>query len=291
MLRSFLRPGQPRGLCFVRRSRMYLFLALFCGLWALPEAWAARQGNYLAPGMALPGGNDENWRKASAMAELSGSPWPGVIDHLLERRPSEASRSWPGVDININYPSFGHRKIDADIRQWVSEIADAYETNLYMAPRGSEGGSAELARYGLWGSYSVSRPSQNAVSVTFEIWNYSGTGDGNLDVLTLNYSLLTGQRLQFVDLFENPGEALSLMSSWSREQLAPRLGALRRARMLSDGTEPVAENFASITLGPKGVCINFQPWQVAPWDAGVQKVEMPLEKLLPASPLLAIWGR
>ena len=51
------------------------------------------------------------------------------------------------------------------------------------------------------------------------------------------------------------------------------------------------ENFASLTLVPEGVRMNFQPYQVAPWAAGAQKVTIPLEELLPARPLLRLWGR
>ena len=81
------------------------------------------------------------------------------------------------------------------------------------------------------------------------------------------------------------------MSAWSRQELARRFGAGRPAQMLKDGTEPLVENFSSLTLTPEGICINFQPYQVAPWAAGVQKVNMPLEELLQARPLLALWGR
>ena len=129
------------------------------------------------------------------------------------------------------------------------------------------------------------------MSITFEIWNYTGGAHGNLDIMTLNYSLITGQRLGLVDLFETPETALNLMSAWSRQELARRFGAGRPAQMLKDGTEPLVENFSSLTLTPEGICINFQPYQVAPWAAGVQKVNMPLEELLQARPLLALWGR
>ncbi|MBD5627090.1 MAG: DUF3298 domain-containing protein [Desulfovibrio sp.] len=237
-----------------------------------------------------------------AVAQLSGSQWPGVIDHLLQK-PLPASPSDPqGAEIHINYPSLGRPAVDADIRSWVTGIANAFEAHLDLSAPAlaeSESGGAAGAEpdadaspaFELWGSYSISRPSDAAISITFEIWNYIGANPGNLDILTLNYSLLTGQRLAFMDLFEKPEIALRLMSDWSRKELAPRLGATTRLAVLEAGTAPLVENFSSLTLTPEGVCINFQPYQVAPWAAGVQKVEMPLEALLPAGPLLALWGR
>ncbi|MDE7240943.1 RsiV family protein [Desulfovibrio sp.] len=240
-----------------------------------------------------------------AAAQISGSQWPGVINHLLQRPLPGTTADGQEADIHIDYPSFGIPAIDADVRAWVSGIANAFAAHLDLSRAGIPGASLtpvhdpmeaddapdQRPTFELWGSYSISRPSDAAVSITFEIWNYAGTPQGNLDILTLNYSLITGQRLAFMDLFEKPETALALMSAWSRRELAPRLGASVRLRMLDDGTAPLVENFSSLTLTPQGICINFQPYQVAPWAAGVQKVEMPLEALLPAGPLLALWGR
>ncbi|MBD5538819.1 MAG: DUF3298 domain-containing protein [Desulfovibrio sp.] len=240
-----------------------------------------------------------------AAAQISGSQWPGVINHLLQK-PLPGSPADPqGADIHIDYPSVGSPAVDADIRAWVTGIANAFEAHLDLSrPDLPDVGmppvhdvmeadtpADQRPAFELWGSYSISRPSDAAISITFEIWNYTGALQGNLDILTLNYSLLTGQRLAFMDLFEKPETALTLMSDWSRKELAPRLGATTRLAMLEAGTAPLVENFSSLTLTPEGICINFQPYQVAPWAAGVQKVEMPLEALLPAGPLLALWGR
>lgn len=251
-------------------------------------------------------------RRQSAITELSGSPWPGVIDHLLQKAGREDGAR---AGVHINYPSLGNPLIDADIRHWVEGLAQAFENHLDLqssvqfAPGESleqEAGpflqdndlysdfsvssGVQDKSFELWGDYSISRPSQSAVSITYELWNYTGQPQGNLDVLTLNYNLHNGQRLGLVDIFENPDRALELMSEWSRKTLETRLGNLRRP-MLELGTEPLVENFSSLTLVPDGICINFQPLQVAPLEAGIQKVVMPLEALLPASPLLSLWDR
>ena len=118
-----------------------------------------------------------------------------------------------------------------------------------------------------------------------------GDSQGNLDVITLNFNMLTGQRLGLVDIFEDPDAALAIMSAWSRKILTPRLGGMRQQQMLRTGLTPVPENFASLTLIPSGIRINFQPYQVAPGMAGAQKVDIPLEELLPAHPLLLLWGK
>lgn len=229
---------------------------------------------------ASPGGSD------AAAAIISGSRRPGILDHQLIRsnRPDKP-------EINISYPSVGSREIDADIRQWATGIADVFEETLSATAYAPGAHQSQVSPYELWGSYSLTRPSPAALSITFEIWTYTGGAHGNLDIITLNYSLLTGQRLGLVDIFEDSEAALALMSAWSHKQLAPRLGGVRQEQTLRDGLMPVPENFASLTLTPEGVRINFQPYQVAPWAAGAQSVDMPLEELLPAKPLLRLWDK
>ncbi|SCM71233.1 conserved exported hypothetical protein [uncultured Desulfovibrio sp.] len=237
-----------------------------------------RAGDQVAP--------EEQSARDSAAAIISGSRKPGIIEHQLVRDQSG------GPVINISYPSVGSKQIDSDIRQWVTGIASAFEQSCNNGSFGPGAGlDGERPPYELWGSYSVTSPSPAGLSITFEVWTYTGGAHGNLDVMTLNYSLLTGQRLGLVDLFEDPDAALHLMSTWSYKELSRRLGGMRQEQMLRTGLNPVPENFASLTLTPQGVRINFQPYQVAPWAAGAQKVDMPLDQLLPASPLLRLWGR
>ncbi len=258
--------------------------------------------------------NNSDSEKSEAMTTLSGSPWPGVIDHLLQSPADQNPDNHAGI--HINYPSLGNRSVDADIRAWVETIAATFQTYLdteafISSPvmetpdvtierflQDDDLNSEEAAKnikagsnFELWGTYTISRPSDSAISITFELWNYTSDNTGNLDIITLNYNLLNGQRLDFVDIFEKPDLALKLMSAWSREQLSGRLGEASRRSMLNSGTEPILDNFSSITLTPEGLRINFQPWQVTSWSAGIQKVDMPLEELMEAVPLLALWGK
>lgn len=243
----------------------------------------------------------------SATIAISGSPWPGVLDHLLERLPDQTTNQMSKPAIHINYPSLGNKTVDRDIREWVDSVASAFEEYLVIPELVQEEQNFEIGRFlldddlnlpaqieknfELWGNYQISRPSKNAVTIIFELWNYTGSEQGNLDILTLNYNLLSGQRLSFVDIFTHPDIALELMSSWTRKKLKDRFGGNMSNKNLEDGTMPLIENFSSLTLTPGGICINFQPWQVAEWAIGIQKVEMPLEALKDAEPLLALWDK
>ena len=140
-------------------------------------------------------------------------------------------------------------------------------------------------------TYRVIRPSPAALSVVFELWMDTGGVHPGLDVITLNYSLISEQRLSLVDVFEDTARALDVMSGYSRSVLAVRVGGGRVDQAIAAGTAPDPDNFANIALIPGGVRVYFQPYQVAPWSAGTQIVDIPLEKLKDARPLMDLWGR
>ncbi|QTO39740.1 RsiV family protein [Desulfovibrio desulfuricans] len=219
----------------------------------------------------------------TAAAIISGSRRLGIIEHQIVRTNREGK-----PDINLSYPSLGIRAVDANIREWATGIANAFE-ETFNSPGLYPDGNRPVPE--LWCSYSLSHPSDKALSITFEVWTYTGGAQGNLDIMTLNYSLLTGQRLGLVDIFEDPDAALAIMSARSRRELFQRLGGMRQEQYLRTGLNPVPENFASLTLTPSGIRINFQPYQVAPGMAGAQKVEIPIEELQPAHPLMLLWGK
>ena len=185
-------------------------------------------------------------------------------------------------------PRFPAGQAGHHVADWVERIASTFEAEL--APLALEWQEQELPPCELIGSYTLTRPSANALSIVFEIWTYTGGAHGNLDVIPLTYSLLSGQRLGLVDIFENVDKALEIMSAVSRKELATRLGGGRVDSMIHDGTEPLADNFSALALVPGGVRVYFQPYQVAPWAAGTQRVFIPLEKLAPAGPLHLLWG-
>ncbi|MDE7371318.1 MAG: DUF3298 and DUF4163 domain-containing protein, partial [Desulfovibrio sp.] len=147
-------------------------------------------------------------------------------------------------------------------------------------------------RYGVWdltGMYSLARPSPKVVSVIFNVYSYTGGAHGNLVITCRNYDLATGKRLDFADLFKDPEKALELMSAYARESLTKSLGEESDEEMIREGTAPELTNFGELALTPAGVTIQFQPYQVGPWSAGPQQVEMPLAALAAAGPEVAVW--
>lgn len=245
-------------------------------------------------------------RKAPAQETTSPRPGPGeslepgqvARHHLVQLRHIERFGRDGMPDIFVVYPSIGHDDVDRDIRLWMEHIVASFEADLSRpAPEVGHGAPAggwmppDPSLFSLSSTCRVTFPSSNAVSVTFELWMYTGAEHPSEDMITLNYSLITGQRLALVDMFEDVDTALSLLSGLCREELSRRVGQGRVNRQIAYGTEPLPENFASIELTPRGVRVLFQPYQVAGWEAGAQVVDIALEKLAAARPLPDLWGR
>ena len=191
--------------------------------------------------------------------------------------------------LSLNYPAFRVKAVDDDIRAWADGVIRSYEEDV----RSSIGADGEKpGSYGVWdltGMYTLERPSPKVVSVIFNVYSYTGGAHGNLVITCRNYDLASGKRLEFADLFKDPEKALTLMSAFARESLTRSLGEESDEEMIRDGTAPELDNFGELALTPAGVTIQFQPYQVGPWSAGPQQVEMSLADLAAAGPEAAVW--
>lgn len=262
-----------------RDSASFLTLPLACALTLLllcAPAKAAESAAGPAESTLAPAGT-ENAAPVQAV-------YPGVVNRQMTRGGSGQPQ------VSLWYPELGQPRIDAEIRQWAAATADAYEREVQEV--GDAPGEERPETYGMWdltGLFEISRPSDMAVSVTFNVYSYTGGAHGNLEITCLNYSLPAGRRLNLEDLFEHTEKALQLMSAWSQKELQRSLGEYADAEMIRDGVAPELKNFANLSLTPQGVRIEFQPYQVAPWAAGPQHVDMPLTELQAAGPKAHIW--
>lgn len=188
------------------------------------------------------------------------------------------------TDIDVSYPTFDNAAVTADIRQWAHHLVDAFRAGI-------EEEQPLPFKSTLKVGYTVSHPSDVALSITFDVYTYTGGAHGNLDLITLSYDLRDARRLSLENLFADPETALARMSAYAYARLSATLGDMHVEDMLRSGTTPDVDNYASIALIPGGIRIYFQPYQVAPWAAGPQHVDMPLEDLADAEPRAALWGR
>ena len=200
------------------------------------------------------------------------------------------------LNISYRWPILHITDIDDESAAFVKNQVAQFEE--FVTEMAAEMATSEsdldppLCTYELSVDYTLSMPSNMAVSILWEIWQYTGGAHGDLNLVSGNYDLQTGFPLLLEDLFVDPALAIVQFSRISRRELAARnteeqsLGDMYLA-----GTEPDNENFAVFTLTPTGVRVHFPPYQVGPWAAGIQSVDVSLEELSTARPKYVYWGR
>lgn len=210
--------------------------------------------------------------------------FPGVENRRLLRETEGEPQ------VSLWYPVFGNPLIDKDILKFIESEAKAFHEDVAEASGEDGEKPASYSTWDLSGIFSVERPSDRAISITFNIYMYSGGAHGNLGIDCLNYDLVNNRRLNFNDLFKDPQKALQLMSELTSKKLVRSLGEDADEEMIAEGTAPDPANFKNLTLTPNGLYVEFQPYQVGPWSIGPQRVELGLEELTPAQPAPSVWN-
>lgn len=217
---------------------------------------------------------------APALAHAAPSAGAGVPADMVISRSTR-----PMLKIEVHYPALGNPLIDEDLKEWATQLADNFESEF------AEENTETRVPYELSTTYALLRPaSDTTVTVVWEVASYTQGAHGNVDIVTSIYALPGGEPLSINDLFADLGTALNLLSERAYAQLSTTLGDMLDEDMLRGGTSPDPDNFSSVALIPGALRVFFQPYQVAPWAAGSQSVDIPLQDLEDAGPRLALWG-
>lgn len=270
-------------------ARLFVALSVCFSLVCLPAPAPAdpQETDEVSPAQA-PAGDASTPASAEAAAEGNSIQLQTRLFHI--------DASWPVVGI---------ARIDEESEAFVRGLAGSFEqqTTETAAELAMEFGKDDdrdfrlpaMFPYELNITYEVTHPSDRVVSLVWNVWSFTGGAHGQLDITTNNYDRSNGFPLLLEDLFLDPELAVLQFTRVSRQKLAePDEGTEGESfpdDMLRAGTEPTEENFHTFTLLPDGIRIYFQPYQVAPWAAGPQTVDVSLEELKAAKPRLEYWGR
>lgn len=223
--------------------------------------------------------------KAESEIDAEQKIYPGVENRLFKSGTPDEPH------VTIYYPAFGNEKVDEIMREFAVTQGADYEKSIQDAFAPDEEKPDSYEMWEMTGMYTLSeRPSPEIVSVTFNIYSYTGGAHGNIAIQCINASLATGKQLEFADLFGDTTRALEILSRLSEEKLRAELGDEADDEMLRNGTTPELNNFLNLSLNPGGLSVDFQPYQVGPWSIGVQKVQISLEELAEAKPNPSIWS-
>lgn len=212
-----------------------------------------------------------------------------------EKEDNAIRRTTEFVDINASWPVLGIARVDDESRTFVTGLTDRFERETQaLADDPNVEEIAHLFPYELSISHEVTYPSPRVASILWNIWSFTGGAHGMLDIVANNYDRSTGYPLLLEDLFVDPDLAVLQFSKAARRVLAEadqgsEDGAGIPDEMLMAGTEPVEDNFRIFIVTPSGIRLHFQPYQVAPWAAGPQTVDVSLDELQAAKPHPEFW--
>lgn len=127
------------------------------------------------------------------------------------------------------------------------------------------------------------------LSIRFSIQdNIAGMAHPTHHHRVLNYDLDENEKIELPDLFIPNADYLDVLSNYTGSALFRRLP---NKRMVSEGTQPMPENFKIWNVKSNGLLITFEETQVAPYINGAQTVLVPysvLKNIMAAdSPIIA----
>lgn len=136
------------------------------------------------------------------------------------------------------------------------------------APAGTEAGSEVLGN--------VTVALVNPQVAVFEVDNYryqNGAAHGNTSVSYVNYSVSDGKVLTLNDVTE------ASKRSALQAKIVSRLKSEQVPLLVKDSEVEVSPDFQ---LTNEGICFSYDPYEIAPYSAGVVNVEIPVQDLVEA---------
>ena len=132
--------------------------------------------------------------------------------------------------------------------------------------------------------YDISLATDDLISTKFDIGTYfQGAAHPNSNSRVLNYDLKAGKLLKLADLFKPGTKYLQTISSYAIRDLKKQLQSKGGDSLLDEDIERGAgadpKNYQSWVITKKGLGINFDSYQVAPYAAGPQYVLIPYSAL------------
>lgn len=179
--------------------------------------------------------------------------------------------------LGVHYPVTNNQKINSEISELAYNHITEFKSDAEEFFTGPEPpGGFSSWKYELNIDYDIHRFSSEIFSFKFDVYMYTGGAHSIHEIITKSFNLESGEKLKLRDLFKEGSEYLNVISNLSYTQLieSGRLGDLFSENWVKKGTSPNEENFKNFTLTDNSMFFFFPAYQVGPWAAGDQYVEI-----------------
>ncbi|MFZ5391238.1 MAG: DUF3298 domain-containing protein [Patescibacteria group bacterium] len=189
----------------------------------------------------------------------------------------------PAYQIKVDYPFFtgpadNLNHLNDLIYQTVTKQVSNFKNELSDWP--SSESSQDFYASSLNTDYDLIQADTVLVSLRFNMSSYlAGAAHPSSFSETFNYSVRDGSLINLSDLFEPAADYLTVLSAYAIDDLAsqPDLknGDGLALSLIEQGAAVNKDNFSKFTIKPQGLEFYFDPYQVAPYAAGLRVVVIP----------------
>lgn len=189
-------------------------------------------------------------------------------------------------EIDANYPQItggnnpNFEKLNQLLRGFATRQVTSFKKEMAPKPdeeprpEGSMGSEINVA-------YTIALAQDDLASIQFDVGSYyQGAAHPNSFTEVVNYDLKNGKQLKLGDIFKPGSKYLQALSTYCINELK-KVGkekgpdSMLEDRWIKEGAGPTSKNYESWTITKKGLGINFDSYQVAPYAAGPQFVMVP----------------
>jgi hypothetical protein len=187
---------------------------------------------------------------------------------------------YPQIDGDARFDKF-----NKEVRAMVNKNVAAFKTSETAgAADTSSDLPAETQNSTLDSDYEIRLATDDLISIEFSESAYErGAAHPNNYSTVLNYDVRNGKKLALADLFNPKANYLKAISDYClkdlKQQQKKDKDSMLSDDMIQSGVAPRADNFNAWTITTHGLWITFDPYQVAPYAAGPQRVLIPYSAL------------
>jgi hypothetical protein len=200
---------------------------------------------------------------------------------LIDKRIFDSSQE-DNYIISASYPEFqpaASESLDESLNKYIYddiilENISAFKDEIagYDKEQNGSDGESLAWQYGLTIEYEVITYTDKVVSLLFNISPYLGGAHGMAYLKTINFDLENNRLIDLSDIFNEGFDYLAYISDYCRQDLEKQMHAMGiepDKEWINEGTNPAdSANYSRYLIGPDGLIIKFEAYQVAPWVAG-----------------------
>jgi hypothetical protein len=262
---------------FVMTRQSILGLMLAAGLFGAGALPACRQG--------VPPNSQRARLEAPAASPASqdgGRPDQGGEFRIVARQQQEET-SAPKVTVKASYPQLSggdetrFRVFNQALSDYVAGQIQAFKAEIKELNQPGPGGQTGSQEGSIEISYQVPYSDRNLVSVQVLTSTYAGGAHPNGTFKSFNYDLQRQRIMTLDQLFAPKAKYLRTIADRCINEIQRR--QISDDESIRQGAAAREENYQVWNVGPKGLLITFDAYQVAPYATGPQEVTIPFSAL------------